>query len=141
MHSRHTGHLEFQNKASNTSGQGMPAAEIALQISRPNKFILMFNLHPQTAEATAIHTEAEMQQASDAMREALKGVSAASAAVSDMEVEAALEMVCTVWLSCTVQAPNSTRFLQRCQYTYVKQKRAPVLTIDHVAAGSCTSKH
>ena len=33
-----------------------------------------------------------MQQASDAMREALKGDSAASAAVSDMDVDAALEM-------------------------------------------------
>ena len=52
----------------------------------------------QTDEATAIHTESEMQQASDAMREALKGDSAASAAVSDMEVDAALEMVCTVWV-------------------------------------------
>lgn len=60
MHSRHTGHLEFQNK---------------------------------TDEATAIHTESEMQQASEAMHEALKGDSAASAAVSDMEVDAALEMV------------------------------------------------
>ena len=35
-----------------------------------------------------------MQQASDAMREALKGDSAASAAVSDMDVDAAVEMVC-----------------------------------------------
>lgn len=43
-----------------------------------------------------------MQQASDAMREALKGDSAASAAVSDMDVDAALEMACTVWLSCIV---------------------------------------
>lgn len=47
----------------------------------------------KTDEATAIHTESEMQQASDAMREALKGDSAASAAVSDMDVDAALEMV------------------------------------------------
>lgn len=113
MHSRHTGHLEFQNKASNASGQGMPAAESALQISCPNKFVLMFVVRLQTDEATAIHTEAEMQQASDAMREALKGDSAASAAVSNMEVEAALEMVCTVWLSCTVQAPNSPHFSLR----------------------------
>ena len=50
-------------------------------------------LHLQTDEASAIHTESEMQQASDAMREALKGDSAASAAVSDMDVDAALEMV------------------------------------------------
>ena len=35
-----------------------------------------------------------MQQASNAMREALKGDSAASAAVSDMDRDAALEMVC-----------------------------------------------
>ena len=34
-----------------------------------------------------------MQQASDAMREALKGDSAASAAISDMDVDAAIEMV------------------------------------------------
>ncbi|KAL3157720.1 hypothetical protein ABBQ32_012149 [Trebouxia sp. C0010 RCD-2024] len=47
----------------------------------------------KTDEATAIHTESEMQQASEAMHEALKGDSAASAAVSDMEVDAALEMV------------------------------------------------
>lgn len=33
-----------------------------------------------------------MQQASDAMREALKGDSAASAAISDMDVDAAMEM-------------------------------------------------
>lgn len=46
----------------------------------------------KTDEATAIHTEAEMQQASDAMREALKGDSAASAAISDMDVDAAIEM-------------------------------------------------
>lgn len=110
MHSRHTGHLEFQNKASNTSGQGMPAAESALQTSRPDNFVLMLIVRLQTDEATAIHTEAEMQQASDAMREALKGDSAASAAVSDMDVEAALEMVCTVWLSCTAQASDSFHF-------------------------------
>ena len=42
-----------------------------------------------------------MQQANDAMREALKGDSAASAAVSDMDVDAALEMVHNVWHSCT----------------------------------------
>ncbi len=50
----------------------------------------------QTDEATAIHTEAEMQQASDAMREALKGDSAASAALTDMDVDAAQEMVYTL---------------------------------------------
>ena len=50
----------------------------------------------QTDEATAIHTEAEMQQASDAMREALKGDSAASAALTDMDVDAAKEMVHTL---------------------------------------------
>ena len=49
----------------------------------------------QTDEATAIHTEAEMQ-ASDAMREALKGDSAASAALTDMDVDAAQEMVYTL---------------------------------------------
>lgn len=37
----------------------------------------------QTHEAAAIHTEVEMKQASDAMREALKGDSAASAEMSD----------------------------------------------------------
>lgn len=47
----------------------------------------------QTDDATAIHTEAEMQQASDAMREALKGDSAASAELTDMDVDAAQEMV------------------------------------------------
>ena len=47
----------------------------------------------QTDEATPMHTEEEMQQASDAMREALKGDSAASAALSDMDRDAALEMV------------------------------------------------
>ncbi|KAL0052845.1 hypothetical protein WJX82_008485 [Trebouxia sp. C0006] len=47
----------------------------------------------KTDEATAIHTEAEMQQASDAMREALNGDSAASAALTDMDVDAAQEMV------------------------------------------------
>ena len=50
----------------------------------------------QTDEATAIHTEAEMQQASDAMREALNGDSAASAALTDMDVDAAQEMVYTL---------------------------------------------
>lgn len=55
-------------------------------------------MYMQTDEATAIHTESEMQQASEAMHEALKGDSAASAAVSDMEVDAALEMVCRTWL-------------------------------------------
>lgn len=55
-------------------------------------------MYLQTDEATAIHTESEMQQASDAMREALKGDSAASAAVSDMDVDAALEMVRKIWV-------------------------------------------
>lgn len=49
----------------------------------------------QTDIAAEIHTESEMQQASDAMREALKGDSAASAAISDMDRDAALEMVRT----------------------------------------------
>ena len=49
----------------------------------------------QTDNATEIHTESEMQQASEAMREALKGDSAASAAISDVDRDAALEMVRT----------------------------------------------
>ena len=62
-----------------------------------------------------------MQQASDAMREALKGDSAASAAVSDMDVDAALEMVCHVWLSCIAETlfpftltQNTSHVVQGC---------------------------
>ena len=40
-----------------------------------------------------------MQQASDAMREALKGDSAASAALTDMDVDEAQEMVYTLRIS------------------------------------------
>lgn len=42
----------------------------------------------QTHEASAIQTEVEMKQASDAMREALKGDSAASAEMSDLVAQA-----------------------------------------------------
>ena len=75
----------------------------------------------QTDEASAINTEAEMQQASDAMQEALKGNSAASAALNEMDIDAAtqemvrgsqitlLEIGCIVFLmccnSCKLQVP------------------------------------
>lgn len=59
-----------------------------------------------------------MQQASDAMREALKGDSAASAAVSDMDVDAALEMVCSVWLSCIAQTLFPTLRVAICPTWY-----------------------
>ena len=60
----------------------------------------------QTSEAAAINTEVEMKQASDAMREALKGDSAASAEMSDALQQAGMssadqqsdvEMVTQLW--------------------------------------------
>ena len=60
----------------------------------------------QTSEAAAINTEVEMKQASDAMREALKGDSAASAEMSDALQQAGMssadqqsdvEMVKQLW--------------------------------------------
>lgn len=44
----------------------------------------------QTQEAAAINTEVEMKQASDAMREALKGDSAASAEMSDAVLQSGI---------------------------------------------------
>ena len=53
-----------------------------------------------------------MQQASDAMREALKGDSAASAALTDMDVDAAKDMV---HISAFHQILLSTCLLSRAQ--------------------------
>ena len=69
----------------------------------------------QTDEASVIHTEAEMQQASDAMQEALKGNSAASAALNDMDIdEAAKEMVSAANVECEPQDACSAECATQC---------------------------
>ena len=95
----------------------------------------------QTHEAASINTEIEMKQASDAMREALKGDSAASAEMSDAlqqadmsnaEPQADVEMVMSskdmqhlCKLSCTVFASSVHSLLTQS----VQCSRCPLLSV------------
>ena len=81
--------MEFENKASYITLAGYARQLRACPVRLLKTWSVSSLAVLQTAEASAINTEAEMQQASDAMQEALKGNSAASAALTDMDVGAA----------------------------------------------------
>ena len=89
LHIKRTGHVEFENKASYATLAGYARKLRACPTTVQKLWSMSSFAALQTAEASAINTEAEMQQASAAMQEALKGNSAASAALTDMDVDTA----------------------------------------------------